>query len=248
MTAPSERNTSKLVLADALPVAMRPVAPAPTGQVGLVMVDPCVGFTRRGNLSDPTHMVPMVHAMSDRCRQLRGDLGDRLRVLVFLDTQHPDIPEPPYPPHCIVGTGEEDLDPDLRWLLDEPRVTILRKDCINGFVGAIDRATGRNVFVDWVVDNDIRQLLVTGDCTDICVSDFVVTALSARNHGLFTRFHPDRDRAAYVGAITSFEIAVLPEACATFDAPGHAASVAHHVGLWLMATRGATIASELTQR
>ncbi|KAG6492611.1 hypothetical protein ZIOFF_047576 [Zingiber officinale] len=32
-------------------------------------------------------------------------------VLVFLDSHHPNKPEPPYPPHYVVGSGEEDLVP-----------------------------------------------------------------------------------------------------------------------------------------
>ena len=51
-------------------------------------------------------------------------------------------------------------------------------------------------------------------------------------------------RAAYVADITGLRISVLADACATFDAPGvHDAAVAHHVGLWLMSSRGAEIAS-----
>jgi nicotinamidase-related amidase len=32
-------------------------------------------------------------------------------VFAFLDTHHPDIPEHPYPPHCILGTDEANLIP-----------------------------------------------------------------------------------------------------------------------------------------
>jgi nicotinamidase-related amidase len=28
-------------------------------------------------------------------------------ILAFLDTHEPGVPEPPYPPHCERGTGEE---------------------------------------------------------------------------------------------------------------------------------------------
>lgn len=34
-------------------------------------------------------------------------------MLAFLDTHYPDKPEPPYPPHCIIGTGEENLIPGI---------------------------------------------------------------------------------------------------------------------------------------
>jgi len=190
-------------------------------------------------------MIPMVHRIDAEWKALHGQLGERLHTLCFLDTHEPDIPEPPYPPHCIRGTGEEEIDPDLEWLLGEKHVNVIRKDCINGFVGAIDRQSGANAFCEWVIKNDIRTLLVCGDCTDICVSDFVVSALSARNHGLLTAKNPQTERDAYVEAITGLEIAVLVDACETFDMPGvHERIAAHHVGLWLMASRGATLVNE----
>lgn len=212
--------------------------------VGLVIVDAVVGFTRRGNLADARHMVPMVQRIAAIYRDLADRLGDRLRVLCFLDRHHADIPEPPYPPHCVTGTGEDLLDPDLEFLQADPRVTFVAKDCINGFVGAIDRATGHNAFCQWVIDHGLRTLLVTGDCTDICVSDFVLSTLSARNHGLLTAVDADADRTAYAAAITGLRVAVLADACDTFDAPGvHERAAAHHVGLWMMASRGAVVAS-----
>ncbi len=218
------------------------------GPVGLIIVDAGVAFTREGNLADPTHMVPMVRRIDAEHRALTAALGDRLHTLCFLDTHEADIPEPPYPPHGIKGTGEEAIDPELEWLLDAPQVTVIRKDCINGFVGAIDRRTGHNAFTQWVIDHGLRTLLVTGDCTDICVSDFVLSTLSARNHGLLTAADPDADRAGYVADVTGLRVAVLADACETFDAPGvHERVAAHHVGLWMMAARGAIIAEGWTR-
>jgi nicotinamidase-related amidase len=215
------------------------------GNIGLVIVDAVVGFTRRGNLADALHMVPMVGRIAEVYHDLTDRLGERLRVLCFVDRHHADIPEPPYPPHCVTGTGEDELDPDLEFLKADRRVTFVAKDCINGFVGAIDRATGVNAFCRWVIDHRVETLLVTGDCTDICVSDFVLSTLSARNHGLLTDRDPVADRAAYVAAITGLRVAVLADACDTFDAPGfHERAAAHHVGLWMMASRGALVASD----
>ena len=232
-------------LEERLPIQLESISLG-DGHVGLVIVDAGVGFTREGNLADPERMIPMVSRIDQTWKDLKAAIGDRLHTLCFLDTHEPDIPEPPYPPHCIKGTGEEDMDPALEWLLEEPQVTVIRKDCINGFVGAIDRSSGENKFCEWVKTNGIQTLLVCGDCTDICVSDFVVTTLSARNHGLLTKASPD-ERAAYVKAITGLRICVLGDACETFHAPGvHEAEAAHHVGLWLMAARGATLVSDWT--
>ena len=71
-----------------------------------------------------------------------------LPIAVFLDYHYPDRPEPPYPPHCIAGSGEEDLVPKLQWLANAPQATELRADCINDFVGSIDLASGRNQIVE----------------------------------------------------------------------------------------------------
>jgi hypothetical protein len=44
----------------------------------------------------------------------------------------------------------------LQWLENDPSATLRRKDCIDGFLGSIDKHDGSNVFVDWVRNNDIK--------------------------------------------------------------------------------------------
>lgn len=43
-------------------------------------------------------------------------------IYAVLDSHHPDIPEHPYPPHCIAGTDESKLVPGIFhfpwWLLN----------------------------------------------------------------------------------------------------------------------------------
>lgn len=189
-------------------------------------------------------------------------------IFAFLDTHHPDIPEPPYPPHCIAGTYEAKLVPginitqkskynhiyickfvlhqygllwisDLLWLENEPNATLRCKDCIDGFLGSIEK-DGSNFFIDWVKSHQIKQvsiflfclpnktsavifdylwvscnlhsrplqILVVGICTDICVLDFVSSALSARNRRFLTPLE---------------DVIVYSEACATYDLPLHVA-------------------------
>src|SRR3546814_3343318 len=106
---------------------------------------------------------------------------------------------------------------------------------MNGFVGASGK-DGRNAVVDWVNANKLQRLLVVGICTDICVMDFVLTLLSARNHDLMP---------------TLKDISVHAGACATYDLPKEAAEslglpetathpqdLTHHLGLYFMASRG----------
>ncbi len=234
-----------------LPVSLVPYA-VPAGATGLVIVDEINGFCTvgAGSLAPPAPDAQVSRMVDETVRLARRFVAQRWPVLAFVDTHEPGKPEPPYPLHCEAGSGEDQLVPELAWLEQEPDVTILRKDCINGFVGGIEpiyhgtHGTSRNRVVDWVNAHRLRSIVVTGICTDICVMDFVLTMLSARNHGLMT---------------TLEDIVVLEPATATYDLPrevaarlGLPATAAHpklpaqHMGLYFMAARGAVLAGELT--
>jgi nicotinamidase-related amidase len=237
-------------LREAMPVRLVPYR-LPT-EAGLVIVDEVNGFCTVGcgNLA-PSAPDEQIARMVERTDALaRSFRGKKLPVLAFLDTHEPNKPEPPYPPHCIRGTGEENLVPQLSWLEGDPDVVLIRKDCINGFVGAIEPATARgqhglshNKLVDWINLHRLEAIVTVGICTDICVMDFVLTLLSARNRGF---------------APTLRDIVVYEPACATYDLPrataerlglpptsAHPKWPAHHMGLYFMASRGAILANEL---
>jgi hypothetical protein len=144
--------------------------------------------------------------------------------------------------HCEIGSGQENLVAELEWLGAAQNATLIRKDCINGFIGAI-QPNGTNRLLDWISANGLKSVLVVGICTDICVMDFVLTLLSARNHGM-------------AGDLE--DIVVYEPGCATYDLPlavardlglpdtaAHPQQPSHHVGLYLMASRGAVLAGEL---
>jgi nicotinamidase-related amidase len=212
---------------------------------GLVVIDEQNGFATVGAgplaPSEPNAQISRMVTETDRLARVFEERG--LPIAVFLDWHATDRPEPPYPPHCLAGTSEAELVPELAWLESSSVATVLRADCINDFVGSIDTATGRNAIVEWVTEHELDTLVVVGICTDICVAEFVATMLSARNHALMP---PLRD------------IVVYEPGCATYDLPRAKASVqglpataahpqaeAHHLGLWLMASRGAVLASEI---
>ncbi|SNB62833.1 Nicotinamidase-related amidase [Arboricoccus pini] len=223
-----------------------------SNDVGLVIVDEVNGFCTvgAGNLAPRVadeRIAAMIERTSRLARQFRGD--DK-PVLAFLDTHEAGKPEPPYPPHCERGTGEELLVDELAWLEEDPDVTLIRKDCINGFVGAMEMACGKglhgathNKVVDWVNVHRLKSVIVVGICTDICVMDFVLTMLSARNHNCFP---------------TLTDVVAFEPACATYDlssetakflglppTSAHPREPTHHMALYFMAARGAIIAAEL---
>ena len=146
----------------------------------------------------------------------------------------PARPSHPIRPTARSAPARRTWCPELAWLEDDAHTTLVRKDCINGFVGAIT-ADGRNQVVDWANRHRVRRILVVGICTDICVMDFVLTMLSARNHGLMPSVE---------------DILVYEAGCATFDLPrdaalavglpetnAHPQNVTHYMGLYFMASR-----------
>jgi nicotinamidase-related amidase len=235
-----------------LPVRLQPYA-LEGRTAGLVIVDEVNGFCTvgAGNLAPPAPDAQVARMVEETLGLARRFAHERRAILAFLDTHEPGKPEPPYPPHCVRGTGEENLVPELAWLEDEPDVSCMRKDCINGFVGGIEpihhgaHGASRNKVVDWANAHRLRCVVAVGICTDICVMDFVLTMLSARNHGLMP---------------TLKDIVVLEPACATYDLPraaaeglglpatsAHPQTATHHLGLYFMASRGAVIASSLAE-
>lgn len=228
----------------AMPVALG-AFDATARRTGLFIVDEVNGFATVGcgPLAPPVPnpQVSRMVAETDRLARRFAERG--WPIAASLDTHQPDRPEPPYPPHCIRGTGDENLVPELAWLETCPQATLLRKDCINTFIGTVEE-NGRNRFVDWVHRHRLESLVVVGICTDICVMDFVLTLLSARNHGLLPGLR---------------DIVVYEPGCATYDLPletarslglpetaAHPQALAHHLGLYFMASRGALLADELT--
>ncbi|MBX7147268.1 MAG: isochorismatase family protein [Alphaproteobacteria bacterium] len=211
---------------------------------GLIIVDEVNGFVTvgAGNLApkQPNAKIDQMVLETNRLAHYWSE--QKWPMLVFLDSHNADHDEPPYPPHCQVGTGEENLVSELLWLEQDPQTTLIRKDCINGYIGA-SLPDGTNVVLDWLNAYRLKTVIVMGICTDICVMDFVLTLLSVRNHKL----------APFLK-----HIAVYEPACATYDLPmdmvkkdglpltaSHPQDLTHHLGLYFMASRGAILLNKI---
>lgn len=239
MTANPSNPTLNGMLREVMPLAMSGLHISVKG-AGLVIVDEVNGFASVGcgNLAPPAENPQVTLMIEETDRLARAFQAQGWPILAFLDTHEVGKPEPPYPPHCEKGTGEEELVPELKWLEREQAATLVRKDCINGFIGAF-RPDGGNSVVDWVNEHRLDRLLVVGICTDICVMDFVLTTLSARNHDMMPSLK---------------NISVYAKGCSTYDLPrevaeglglpetaAHPQEATHYLGLYFMASRGAEL-------
>lgn len=213
-------------------------------RIGLVIVDEVNGFATvgAGSLAPPVEN-PQVRRMVAETDRLAREFSRRgWPVFAFLDTHVPGKPEPPYPPHCEAGTGEENLVPELAWLEGDANATLVRKDCINGFVGAIAE-DGSNRVVEWVKRHGLAQVLVVGICTDICVMDFVLTLLSARNHDLMPGL---RDILVYEAGCSTYHLPrEKAESLGLGAQAAHPQDIAHYMGLYFMASRGARLVEKV---
>ncbi|CAL5197198.1 unnamed protein product [Lathyrus oleraceus] len=231
------------LLKEQIPVKQQPLLLTNNLKTGLVLVDIINGFCTvgSGNFA-PKEPDEQVNKMVEESVRLSKIFAEKnWPIFAYLDCHHPDVPEPPYPPHCLIGSDETKLVPELVWLENEPNATLRRKDCIDGFIGSYEK-DGSNVFIDWVKSNQIKQVLVCGICTDICVLDFTCSVLSARNRGFLSPLE---------------NVIVASQACATYDLPLHVAkagkdlvshpqAVMHHVGLYIAWGRGAQIVSDVS--
>lgn len=221
------------------PVAVGPYE-MPAGLTGLVIIDEVNGFAGVGcgPLAPPVPNAQIARMIDETDRLARRFVEAGWPICASLDSHDPGKPEPPYPPHCIAGTGHDELVPELKWLETAPNTTLIRKDCINVFVGATG-PDGKNRLVDWINGHRLESVVTVGICTDICVMDFVLTLLSARNHGMVP---------------TLKDVVVHEPGCATYDLPmeavrelglpetaAHPQGPAHHMGLYMMASRGALL-------
>lgn len=240
-------NEALAAMAAQMPVALGTVSLG--AKAGLVVVDEVNGFCTPGfgplAPAAPDVRIAAMIAETDLLARAFADRGNP--IMVFRDTHVPGRAEPPYPPHCEIGTGQEELVQELAWLEACATAEFLDKDVINGFVGGM-RPDGSNAVLEWISRNGVEQLVVVGICTDICVADFVLTMMSARNH-----HHGDAPMLPRLR-----DVIVHEPACATYDLPlavarglglpdvaAHPQALAHHMGLAMMQARGAVLTERL---
>jgi nicotinamidase/pyrazinamidase len=134
----------------------------------IIVVDMLVCFVRSGELYSPRYD-PLVAPMRE---YLAAAEADGVPLIFLVDTHSPDDPEfAMFPPHCVEGSGEDEVVPELRELAE--RGTVLRKHTFSGFYGTeLEEVLARL---------SPRIVEVMGVCTDICVLH-TVAGLRARGY------------------------------------------------------------------
>lgn len=147
----------------------------------VIVVDMVRGFCEEGyNL----FVGPQIREMIPRVQKLLREEKDKGSHIIFLaDTHDPDDKEfEVFPVHCVRGTEEPEVIPELIDFADE----IIPKRRYSGFF--------ETNLAERLEALDPDKIIIVGDCTNICV---LYTAADARN----------RDYAVEVPAdcVTSFD-------------------------------------------
>lgn len=102
-----------------------------------------------------------------------------------------------YPEHCVLGTPEADLIPELITYQNNPNVYTFYKNCINGMLNLDVQEQIKRL-------KNLKEIIYNGVCADLCVMDFA------------------RTNARFLDQINKkVKLFVVKSTIDTFDAPGH---------------------------
>lgn len=140
-------------------------------KTALFVVDMVVGFVYSGALSSP-RVAEIVNNVSRLNKETKG-----YKKLFFLDHHEKDSQEFRYfPSHCVEGTEEAELIPELKTEYSEGEETYyVEKNSTNGF-----HSQGFKKWLDMYQD-EVDNYIITGCVTDICVLQFALTLKSYFN-------------------------------------------------------------------
>ena len=186
----------------------------------LFIIDMNNGFVNFGDMANPEYnrLVPEQFRMINKIRREDGLLN------FILEGHNEDAIEfNTYPKHCVLGTKEADLIPEFITEKDKENTNTYYKNCINGMLN-------RNLQADIRKLKNLREIIVEGVCTDLCVFDFARTVL---------RYFDELNRE-----ITMF---IVKNAVDTFDAPGHDKEEWTNMAFKFLEQAGAIIVSDIDE-
>ena len=182
--------------------------------VRVFSIDMNKGFTRSGALSSPrvAALLPATRNFLKNCR----DKG--LYIAAVTDCHSAGSAElASYPAHCLDDSDEPELAPEI-WEFPQK---ILTKNSTNAFF-----APGMDKLL-----RDVQAVVITGCCTDICITQFAVTLKAFANQN-----------------DTPLEVVVPRQLVDTYDAPGHPAQLLNDLALLSMAGNGVSVVNYLPRK
>lgn len=178
----------------------------------LVVVDMVNGFVKEGIMSDIgiNNITPKIKEL------IEESLNNNDGIAFIKDTHYENSTEfKKFPPHCIKGTGEEELIDELKKY--EKDSFIYEKNSTSTMYSP--------KFIDDIDEmKKLREVIVSGCCSDICVLNLVIPLIN---------YFDQNNR--------NVDVTVIENAIETFDAPTHNRNEYNDMSLKLMKQAGAKI-------
>ncbi|MEA5095830.1 hypothetical protein SDC9_57745 [bioreactor metagenome] len=184
----------------------------------LIVIDMVNGFVYSGPLSSP-RVAGIVKNIAGLNEKTKG-----FKKVFFMDSHEENSKEfGSFPLHCIKGSHEAELIPELKTEFSEgPDTLYIEKNSTNGFY--------TDEFQQWLEKNidEVDNYIITGCVTDICVLQF---ALSLK---------------AYFNEMNKCKRIVVPKDCVeTYDGGSHDGHLMNLFALYNMHTSGIEIADKI---
>lgn len=160
----------------------------------LYVIDMNNGFVNFGAMANPKYneLVPEQLKLINKFRR------EEEFVNFILEGHAKDATEfKKYPEHCVFGSKEARLIPELIGEQNKENTRTYYKNSTNGMLN-------RNLQEDIKKLKNLREIVIAGVCTDLCVFDFGRT---------YARYLDELNREG--------NLFVIKNAVDTFDAPGH---------------------------
>lgn len=184
-------------------------------QTVLVIVDVVNGFVREGALKSERieSIIPEIARLSRQC----DELG--IEKLALCDCHTQASPEfDAYPAHCLKDTSESEIVDEIKDIGGYKRIG---KNSTNGFL--------EEAFQKWFEENqDKKTVIITGDCTDICIQQFAIT--------LKTWFNMKNQKSRVIVPINMVE---------TYDLGIHSGDLINIMALYNMMINGVEIVKSI---
>lgn len=195
----------------------------------IASVDVVKGFCVKGPLASPRvgRIVKPIVSLVKKAY----DLG--VRKFVFTQDTHPkDSPEfREFGPHCVEGSSESEMVDELSSLPFARIFEVIPKRSIDSFLG-----TGLE---DWLkAHNNLRMVLVVGDCTDLCVYRLAMYLKLRANV-----MKSDHRVVVPVRAVETYDLPV--EAARSADLLPHDGDLLHLIFLYHMRLNGIEVVDVL---
>ena len=185
----------------------------------LIVVDMVNGFVREGKMASPN-----IETIIPRIEKLVERYIDEGKAIAYVkDTHEKDAIEfERYPEHCVKGTTEVEMVDELRKYEHMALVYEKNSTCAMFAKDFLD---------DLNKMKNLNRIVVTGCCTDICVTNLVIPL----------RNYLDQENR-------NVEIIVPQDAVETYDAPTHKADEWNKKAFEFMEQGGITLVKTLERK